>query len=305
VAQLVRNLRGQGLAEWTIAGVLGLVRAVFKFARRQCGWRGENPVSLLERRERPKVDQSPERRISEDDELAQVMAAATEPWRTLFRLADIEASRESELLGLWWEDLVLGDITKATITFNFQVSRKGVRIKLKTNESQETLPLPRAAAIMLLEHKARSTHSGPKCFVFATRSGRATGQRNALRALHLAQERARKPTFPQLFEHDDRGHLAVDAKGQFIRSNKTRKDLKREGLALPDFHAMRHGAAMDCDDAEEARDLLRHKNSNVTVAVYRRHFTTERRESLREKLEARHAPQPRNEVGSQLRVTAA
>lgn len=52
---------------------------------------------------------------------------------------------------------------------------------------------------------------------------------------------------------------------------------------------MRHGAAMDCDDADEARDLLRHKNPNVTNAVYRRHFTTARRESLREKLEARHS----------------
>jgi len=28
---------------------------------------------------------------------------------------------------------------------------------------------------------------------------------------------------------------------------------------------------MDCDDAEEARDLLRHKNSNVTRAIYRAH----------------------------------
>jgi integrase len=40
--------------------------------------------------------------------------------------------------------------------------------------------------------------------------------------------------------------------------------------AIPDFHALRHGAAMDCDDAEEARDLLRHKNSNATRAIYRR-----------------------------------
>ena len=46
---------------------------------------------------------------------------------------------------------------------------------------------------------------------------------------------------------------------------------------------------MDCDDAEEARDLLRHKNSNVTRAVYRAHFSDKRREALRAKMEARHA----------------
>ena len=44
---------------------------------------------------------------------------------------------------------------------------------------------------------------------------------------------------------------------------------------------------MDCDDAEEARDLLRHKNSNVTRAVYRAHFDDRRREALRARMEAR------------------
>jgi hypothetical protein len=45
---------------------------------------------------------------------------------------------------------------------------------------------------------------------------------------------------------------------------------------------------MDCEDAEEARDLLRHKNSNVTRIVYRTHFGDRRRELLRARMEARH-----------------
>ena len=44
---------------------------------------------------------------------------------------------------------------------------------------------------------------------------------------------------------------------------------------------------MDCDDAEEARDLLRHKNSNVTRAIYRAHFGDRRRELLRARMETR------------------
>jgi hypothetical protein len=44
---------------------------------------------------------------------------------------------------------------------------------------------------------------------------------------------------------------------------------------------------MDCDDAEEARDLLRHKNSNVTRAIYRAHFGDQSREQLRARMEAR------------------
>ena len=77
--------------------------------------------------------------------------------------------------------------------------------------------------------------------------------------------------------------------GEFVPRN-----VKRRELRLPDFHALRHGAAMDrhgaamdCDDAEEARDLLRHKNSNVTRAIYRAHFGDRRRELLRARMETR------------------
>ena len=38
---------------------------------------------------------------------------------------------------------------------------------------------------------------------------------------------------------------------------------------------------MSCDDLEEARDLLRHKDTTVTAKVYRARFTAERREALR------------------------
>jgi hypothetical protein len=44
---------------------------------------------------------------------------------------------------------------------------------------------------------------------------------------------------------------------------------------------------MDCHDAEEARDLLRHKNSNVTREIYRAHFDDRRREALRARMETR------------------
>jgi hypothetical protein len=125
-----------------------------------------------------------------------------------------------------------------------------------------------------------------RSFVFGTRTGRPLGQHNVLRALYRAQERARDadglPTFPELFEHDARGNLVVGHDGEYVL-----RAVRRRELQLPDFHALRHGAAMDCDDAEEARDLLRHKNNNVTRAVYRAHFGDRRRELLRVRMEAR------------------
>jgi integrase len=286
-ARLIRELRALGLSEWTISGIQKAASRVFKFARRRMGWHGTSPFELLENGERPRVSEAKERRIYTPDEFAQVVAASPEPWGTLFRLASVVGARESELLGLQWSDLTLSDIDVATIRFCHQVDRAGRRVELKTEESRAVLPLPRSVALMMLEHKARSEHSGPRSYVFATASGRPLGQRNVLRALYTAQERARTPggitTFPELFEHDENGHLVVDRQGDFTPNRTPRRRLP----PLPDFHALRHAAAMVCDDAEEARDLLRHRNSNVTRAIYRAHFSDQRREALRSRMEAR------------------
>ena len=95
----------------------------------------------------------------------------------------------------------------------------------------------------------------------ASRGRRAMSQRHALRALHRAQERARKsdgtPTFPQLFEHDDHGHLVVSLE---------------QVATTPTVPAT----------------CCANKNTNVANAVHRRHFTTARQESPRASLEARH-----------------
>ncbi|WP_027007876.1 site-specific integrase [Conexibacter woesei] len=155
----------------------------------------------------------------------------------------------------------------AAADFKFQVDRDGERVRLKTEESKSRVPLSRAAVILLRKHKAASEHTRPKDYVLCTDHGGPLHQRNVLRALYRAQEEARKPdgrpTFPELFEHDG-DELVVDAEGAYVLNGTPRRELN-----LPHFHSLRHGAAMNCEDAEEARDLLRHKNTNVTNAVYR------------------------------------
>jgi hypothetical protein len=46
---LVRDLRAAGMAESTIAGIYGAASRVFKFARRYCSWRVDNPLRSLTR----------------------------------------------------------------------------------------------------------------------------------------------------------------------------------------------------------------------------------------------------------------
>lgn len=140
-ARLVRELREAGKSEWTISTILRAASRVFTFARRRCSWHGDNPFSLLESGERPKVAQTQRRRIFTADELAQTVARAQGPWRLLFMLAAVTGARLSELLGLVWEDL---DLTEpdATISFAFQADRRGQRVPLKTEESRRTVEIP-------------------------------------------------------------------------------------------------------------------------------------------------------------------
>jgi integrase len=104
VARLVRELRAEGKAEASIASVLAAATRTFKFARRRMAWHGEIPTGQLEGNERPKVTQAAKQRIFRGDELAQTLAAAAEPWRTLFSFAAVTGARISKCLGLVWSD---------------------------------------------------------------------------------------------------------------------------------------------------------------------------------------------------------
>jgi hypothetical protein len=63
VAALVRELRAEGKAEWTAAGVITAAGRVFKYAKRRMNWHGENPFAGLEKGERPVVSAAARRLI--------------------------------------------------------------------------------------------------------------------------------------------------------------------------------------------------------------------------------------------------
>lgn len=278
VAALVAAMRAAGRAESTIATVLRVASQVFKYARRRCGWSGEDPVGGLERGERPSVVSAAKRRIYEGDELADTLRAAREPYRTLFVLAAVTGARLSELLGLVWADVSLDSFDSAEVRFEMQLGRDGRRVPLKTAAARRVVELPPTATTLLIEHGKR-THQALDGFVFATRSGRPLSQRNVLRALRATQRRALnangQPTFPGL-------HRA-DANGQRVAPPRN---------MVPNFHSFRHTAASTAiaagDSAEEVAWQLGHKSSVVTRAVYVQEIKNAERKALRRsKLEAR------------------
>ena len=150
------ELRADGKAEWTIAGVdkrgeprFQVREAPHELARREPDLRtrkGRAPQSLGSRA----AADLPWRRTRAD------LAAAREPYKTLFAVGAVTGARMSECLGLAWADLGLDDLDAAEVRFEHQVDRQGQRQPLKTDESRRAVEIPRQLAPMLVAHKLRS-----------------------------------------------------------------------------------------------------------------------------------------------------
>jgi integrase len=265
-------MRDGGKSEATIHAALGAVSRIYKFAARRLGFTGINPTTLLLSSERPKVSLAKRRPIFTPEQIEQTLAAATEPYRTLFTVAALTGARVSELCGLTWADVRLGDLDDGEITFAWQVDRKGKRRPTKTDGSARTVPIPRELALILARHKLASHDTRPEAFVFATRSGRPLGQRNVARSLRNAQQRATdkhgRPTFPHLHE--------TDADGKPVRVP--------DGL-VPSMHSFRHTVASRAllagESVDEVAFLLGHRDATVTRVVYVREIADARRRHMR------------------------
>jgi integrase len=183
LAQLVRELRAEGKSEATIAVAVAVIGRIYKFAARRLGWNGTIPTTLMLSSERPKISHLKRRPIFLGDQLEQTIAAAHEPFRTLFTVAALTGARVSELCGLTWADVRIDDVEEAEIEFGWQVDRHGSRRPTKTDRSARTVPVPRELAVVLGRHKLAARYSAPADFVFAARTGRPLQQRNVARAL--------------------------------------------------------------------------------------------------------------------------
>jgi integrase len=272
LADLVRQLRAEGLSESTIVIVIGVTGRIYRYAARRLGWAGANPVSLMLSSERPKPSKGKRRRVFERGELEQTIAAADEPYRTLFTVAALTGARLSELLALTWANACIDNVDDAKLEFAHQVDRHGNLAPTKTDGSARTIPVPPQLARLLVEHRHRSSFVTDDSFVFATRSGRPFGQRNIGRALRAAQfkavDREGQPTFPVLHERDQHGNPILVPHG-----------------AVPSMHSFRHTVASRAllagESVDEIAFLLGHRDANVTRAVYVRELSDARRRKMR------------------------
>lgn len=272
LAALLRELRAAGKSEATMAVVLGVLGRIYRYARRRLAWAGTNPADDLLTAERPKVSKAPRRPIFDGEALTQTIAASHEPYRALLALAALTGARVSELCGLTWAAVRLGDLDDAEIAFASQVDRKGNPSPSKTDGSVRTVPIPRDLAVVLARHKLASRDTREEAFVFATRTGRPLAQRNVSRELRNAQRRAvdehGRPTYPILHERDERGKPIPVPRG-----------------IVPSMHSFRHTVASRAllagESVDEVAFLLGHRDGNVTRAVYVHEVADARRRAFR------------------------
>lgn len=182
IRDLLDGLRDQGRSEHTLAGAVGTLQGVIRFAIRN-GWIADSPVDKLEADERPHpAPRSP--RVLGREEIARLLEECLPRYKALIAAAVFTGMRQSELLGLIWEDI---DIAEGSIHVRAQLSRgrrdrPAQRVTPKTRAGIRQIPLSPQLARVLHEHRATSRFDSARDWVFVTRNGTPLSQRNVQRS---------------------------------------------------------------------------------------------------------------------------
>lgn len=251
---------------WTVKGQLTVLSSVFKYASRHLGYVGINPVSQLDKHERPSTDDESPKRILTAAELRRLLDKTDVAYRLLFELAAETGARLGEVLGVTWECI---DLDGASVHFTQQLDRKGAFVALKTKRSRRWVEVTPALVHKLCAHKLASSASSDHDLVFVNRAGKGHDHRNVGgRVLARAVERA---------------ELGA---------------IKRDDVVIvpaPTFHDLRHSHASALIaagwDIEEVSSRLGHADTAITQRTYVHAFDQARRsEDRRRRLTSLYAP---------------
>jgi integrase len=186
ILTLISDLRKQGYSGTTIAVTLTPLSRMFGHAVRR-GLIEVNPVSKLDRSERPRVSRQ-ERPVLNPEEIGRLLEAASPRFRTLLATAILSGLRQGELLGLHWRDV---DFDNELIHVRTQLNRKRRDVPPKTQRAVRDVILMAALAEALRKHKTETGFDQPDDYVFTTRTGTPHHAPHiGLRALKPALEQA-------------------------------------------------------------------------------------------------------------------
>ena len=229
--QKVEALEGYSVA--TIKSTMIPLSRTFAYAKRHCGFAGENPVAALDLDERPgyKVHKTKKRKMGRD-ELDRLIEAAESPWREIIATAAALGTRLGETLGIPWRAI---DFETGLVSIEQQANAKRQLARVKTQTGVRRIEAPDWLLSMFRELKLSSPYCGEDDLVFCTKTGRPHGHGNVLmRGLYPALDRA--------------------------------------GLPRTSFHSLRHSHASlwlkDGGDAVTLSKRLGHATPQVTMTTY-------------------------------------
>lgn len=179
---LIDDLREARRSEHTIASALGTLQSVMRFAVRN-GWVPDSPVDKLEHDERPHPTPRTQRVLGRN-EIARLLEACLPAYRALIATAVYTGMRNSELLGLVWDDV---DLDGGAIHLRVQLSRghrgrPAERVRPKTRTGARQIPLAPQLAAVLRAHRGSSKFKAATDWVFVTGNGTPFSHRNVYRS---------------------------------------------------------------------------------------------------------------------------
>jgi len=173
------------------------------------------PAPAIAERERLAQGERKRRTLSADQVLA-IIAAMPEPWHVFFSLMAESGCRISELIGLRWENVHLGDEPHIYICEQWKDGRYK---RLKTDASEHPIPLSPPMAQWLGQMRPQDA-SGP---VFPSRTGTPLGYSTSNRVLLPAAETAGVKFPPRRAFHAFRDACA----SLIVESGGTVQDVKQ------------------------------------------------------------------------------
>lgn len=238
-----KTARGKTMSSATVNKYFQVLRVALDFAVRD-GVIGRNVVR--EDLREPKVTKTRKPLLSDDETLRLCAALRGGRYLRAVQLIAMTGLRESEALGLKWEDIDLNaGLLSVQRTLTRKVDEDGIlqTRRPKTATSERMLPLGAEGVAILRKQHTDQLHDRLKAgsewmdtgHVFTTASGRPTHQRNLLRAVHNAAAKAR---------------------------------IRLPGDKKVDVHMLRHSAGsaflQDGATAAEVRDLMGHSDLRAT-----------------------------------------
>ena len=192
------------LGAWTIRAIVVVLSRLLNTAVRD-GVIASNPCRRLERGDRPAVEPREFPDLDRED-IATLIVSTPTKYRTLVAVSVLTGLRQSEALGLRWQDI---DVKTGSLRVRYQLDRTGKLVKPKTPAAKREVPFPPVLGKMLKAHKEAAFargHAKPTDYVFADETGEPFHHRRIARAgLDPALAAAK---LPSMTWHDLR-HIAA------------------------------------------------------------------------------------------------